>query len=99
MVKMMIFIFLYDGDKVYTVPAVLFDAVRYQVKEAIPFLVRGKKYTLRWFCGEVFWQLLGDGDKRMAGRCMAHMVFNGQLPLRFAKSKHEYPKHYQLLQH
>jgi hypothetical protein len=32
----------------------------------------------------------------MAGRCIANMVVKGQLPLRFAESKHEYPKWYQL---
>jgi hypothetical protein len=33
----------------------------------------------------------------MAGRCVAHMVVGGQLPLSFVNTKHEYPKHYRLL--
>ena len=89
-------IMLYDGDNVYTVSAAFYNAVRYEVEESIPGLIPGMKYKSEWLCGDAFWEPLSDGEKRMAGRCIANMVVNGLLPLRFAKSKHEYPKLYQL---
>lgn len=92
--KNVTFIILYDG---YTVPEKFYKAVLYQVKEIPPALLPGEKYTLEMLCGDVFWQLLTDGEKRMAGRCMAQMVVSGILPLRFAETKHEYSKRYQLL--
>lgn len=92
-------IMLYDGDDVYTVPAELYNAVRFQVEEVIPAMERGVKYTLEMLCGDAFWRTLSDGDRRKAGRCMAHMVANNRLPqLRFFGCKHEHPKKYQLSQ-
>ena len=90
---------LYDGECIYTVAAAFYNAVRYQAEEIIPALIPGVKYKSEWLCGDAFWTPLSDGEKRMAGRCIAHMVVNGLLPLRFAESKHEYPKWYQLIQH
>ena len=92
-------IILYDGHEVYTVSAALYSAVRYQVEEIIPALTPGVKYKSEWLCGNAFWDPLSDGKKRMAGRCIANMVANGLLPLRFAESRHEYPKWYLLIQH
>jgi len=93
-VIIMIFIMLYDG---YTVPEKFYNVVLYQVREILPALIPGEKYTLELLCGDAFWLPLSDGQRRMAGRCMAHMVNNDQLPLCFAITKHEYPKRYQLL--
>ena len=93
------YIMLYDGENIYTVSAAFYNAVRHQVDEIIPALTPGWKYKSEWLCGATFWTPLSDGEKRMAGRCIANMVVNGQLQLRFAKSKHEYPKWYQLVQH
>jgi hypothetical protein len=93
------YIMLYDGDNVYTASAAFYTAVRLQVEEVIPGMERGVKYTLEMLCGDAFWRTLSDGEKRMAGRCMAHMVVNKRLPLCFAESKHEYPKWYELIQH
>jgi hypothetical protein len=90
------YIMLYDGDNVYTVSAAFYTAVRLQVEESIPGLTPYWKYKSEWLCGNEFWGSLSDGEKRMAGRCIANMVVNGQLLLRFAESKHEYPKWYQL---
>lgn len=86
-------IFLYDG---YSVSEKLYMAVLYQVEEVIPAMECDVKYTLKMLCGDAFWRTLSDGEKRMAGRCMAHMVVNKRLPLRFADSKHEYPKWYRI---
>ncbi len=89
----MIFKILYDG---YTVPNTLYTKVRNQVAEIIPAVERDVKYTLEMLCGEAFWKQLTDGEKRMAGRCMALFIVKGLLPFRFAETKHEYPKRYQL---
>jgi hypothetical protein len=88
------YIILYDG---YTVAAAFFDAVRYQVEEIIPALDPNGIYTLEVLCGDVFWQRLTAGEQRLAGRCMASMVVNKQLPFRFVQGEHEYPKLYQLI--
>ncbi len=89
----MIIIILYDG---YSVSEKLYKAVLYQVEEIIPAMEDDVKYTLKILCGDEFWDLLTDGEKRMAGRCMAHMVVNKRLPLSFSDSKHEYPKWYRI---
>lgn len=93
------YVILYDGETFYTVPAVYYDTVRHQVKEFIPAMIPGEKYTTEMMCGDAFWKLLSAGERKMAGRCVANMVVNRLLPLRFVQSKHEYPKHYELIQH
>ena len=87
------YMMLHDG---YTVTENFYNAVRYQVDEVIPALIRDMKYTSEMLCGDVFWEPLSDGEKRMAGRCIANMVVSGLLPFDFAMTKHEYPKRYQL---
>ena len=86
----------YDGCVGYSVLVSFYNSVRRQVEEAIPHLVRDEKYSLEMLCGEEFWDPLTEGECRKAGRCMSHMVRNNLLPLRFADSKHEYPKIYEL---
>lgn len=90
---------LYDGETFYTVTAVFYDTVLVLVKESIPGLIPGEKYKCEWLCGDAFWKLLSAGEQRMAGRCLANMVVYGVLPLRIVKTKHEYPKYYELIQH
>lgn len=88
------YILLHDG---YTVLEIFYDVVRQQVDARLPDLERGKSDTAKRLCGEEFWLGLTNGERRMAGRCIAHMVVHGVLPLRFAKWKHEYPLHYELI--
>jgi hypothetical protein len=87
------YIVLYDG---YTVSAAFYNSVCHQVEEIIPAMEPDMRYPLKVLCGKAFWQPLSDGEKRMAGRCMAQMVVGGLLPLRFAEGRHEYPKLYRL---
>jgi hypothetical protein len=89
----LVMLVLHDG---YSVSARLFDSVRQQVEEILPGVVRDHGFRLKDLCDREFWDRLNDGQRRMAGRCMAYMVVHGILPLRFADSKHEYPKRYQL---
>jgi hypothetical protein len=46
--------------------------------------------------GRDFWDSMSSGEQRLAGRCIAHLVFHGKLPLVFVPGKHEYPKRYRL---
>jgi hypothetical protein len=90
------YMILYDGETFYTVQKDFYDAIRHQVADIIHLLNPGEKYTLEMLCGPDFWNPLGEGKQRMAGRCMVDIVRNGLLPLSFAESQHEFPKYYQL---
>ena len=88
---------LCDEHRTYTVSAAFYNDVLNTVSEVIHILLPGDIYTLRIMYGEVLWLEMTRGDRRMAGKCMAHMVANNRLPqLRFVEHKHEYPKKYQL---
>ena len=80
----------------YSVPSEFFNAIVRIIREILPALWSDQPFTLKLLCGPEFWDQLTDGERRMAGRCMAHLVVSGQLPLRFAESRHEDPKHYRL---
>lgn len=73
-----------------TVPEVFFYDLFQQVKDITPGMIPGVKYTLEMLCGATFWDALTDGQKRIAGRCMVHMVETGMMPLQFAEGRHEY---------
>jgi hypothetical protein len=77
-----------------TVTEEFFQALLHQVEEIYPAMIPGKKYKLKVMCGEDFWKLYTDGQRRIAGRCMVYMVENGMLSLHFAEGRHEYPKLY-----
>jgi hypothetical protein len=68
---------------------VFFWGLFHQVEEIIPAMIPGVKYPLKVMCDPPFWDALTDGQKRIAGRCMVHMVENGMLPLQFAEGRHE----------
>ena len=84
---------LHDG---YPVQLSLYNGVLQRVESVITRMKTGKKYTLKRLCGSAFWDPLGPGQQRIAGRCFSHMVLIGRLPLPLAKSDHEYPKRYKL---
>lgn len=85
------YILLGDG---YCVSSDFYTALIRQVEAIVPALDAFESYTLKALCGDAFWRQLSNGERRMAGRCMAHMVSHKILPLTFAKTKHEYPKRY-----
>ena len=63
----------------------LYEAVVRVVEEIIPALTRDVDYTTKQVCGPEFWRSLEtDGQKRKAGRYLAHAVSMGRLPLRFS---------------
>lgn len=84
---------LYDE---YNVDTALLNSVKQQIEKAIPTMKRNVGYKLESLCSEDYWKDLDSGQRRMAGRCVAHLVTKSLLPMCFAESKHEYPKHYQL---
>lgn len=86
-------VLLSDG---YQVTKTFYDNVRKQVEASLPAMERDARYTLKMLCGATYWDQLGRGERRTAGRCMSDMVENKLLPLRVAETKHEYPKYYQL---
>ncbi len=87
------YILLHDG---YTILEIFYEVVRQQVDEGLPDLERDASYTAKRLCGKEFWRHLNNGERRMAGRCIAYMVTRNLLPLTFAETRHEYPKKYQL---
>lgn len=86
-------VILYGGR---TVPQAFFDGVQQQVEEVLPAMDPKARYTSKMLCGMEFWALLNNGERRTAGRCLAHMVAQELLPLVFAESKSKHPKWYQL---
>lgn len=80
----------------YPVSAAFFESIRQQVEAAIPTLNLPQAYTLEKLCGKEFWAKLDSGERKRAGRCMAHLVVKNEFPLVVAPSNHEYPKYYQL---
>lgn len=80
----------------YPVSAAFLESIRRQVEAAIPTLNPHLAYTLEKICGKAFWARLDNGERKLAGRCMAHLVIKNEFPLAFVPGKHEYPKYYQL---
>jgi len=92
-----VYLILYDGHRMYTVSAAFYNDVMNTVSEVIHIFLPGDRYTLRKIYGEALWLEMARGERRMAGKCMAHMVANDRLPqLRFVEHEHEYPKKYRL---
>ncbi|UCE64309.1 MAG: hypothetical protein JSU59_03980 [Nitrospirota bacterium] len=80
----------------FTVPKEFFESVHKQVLETLPGLLPDNGYTLEKICGPEFWAPLTDGQRRLAGRCMVHMVRNRILPLNFTGPICATPKRYEL---
>ena len=92
-----VYLILYDGHRMYTVSAAFYNDVMNTVSEVIHIFLPVDRYTLRKIYGEALWLEMTRGERRMAGKCMAHMVANDRLPqLRFVEHEHEYPKKYRL---
>lgn len=64
------------------------------VRERVPTLAAGSTRSLRQICDPTFWALLNNGERRVAGRCVSHMVVKGEVDLATVQQRHEYPKKY-----
>jgi hypothetical protein len=51
-------------------------------------------YPVKKIAGTAYWAQLSNGDRSLFGRCIAHAVLHGLLPLEFVEHAHEYPKRY-----
>jgi len=84
---------LSDG---YTTSKAFYDQIGNQVVSTLPTLKRNRNYKSNSLCGRDYWASLDNADRRIGGRCIAHMVVNRKLPLVLVKGKHEYPKWYRI---
>ena len=91
--KLQIMLVLSNGD---TILEDTYTRVLKQVEEIVPALEPSESYTLETLCGEEFWNGLAVGERRMAGRYIAHVAKQGPFPLEFVGCKHQYPKKYRL---
>ena len=82
----------------HSVPTALYEKVMAQVESRMQTIVDVKLYVLKDICGDSFWegQLLSSWQRRMAGRCFAHMVAVGRFPFRFVQYKRCATKRYEL---
>lgn len=64
-------------------PRDFYDEVKRQAKEHIPRLMFDKEYKAEDLVDPDLWGI-DRGVHILIGRCMAHLVVTGQLPLRFA---------------
>lgn len=80
-----------------TVHLEFLNIIREAVEERIPSLAKHTNLTLKKICGEDFWCLLGEGEKRMAGWYMEHLVAMNELPLIYAGKDSNNAKQYQLV--
>lgn len=92
--KIEAFIFLHDSC---AVSKDFYDIIRAQVEERLSFLIPGQKYTVKKICGKVFWRSLGGVEPNLAGKCVAHMVAQGDLPLISVGRSSENHQLYQLI--
>jgi hypothetical protein len=78
----------------HSVTEAFYKKVELQVEEVLPAVVPEVSYTLEELCGQEFWGQLSPNEQKLAGRCMARMVKNGELPFEFVGCKHASPKRY-----
>lgn len=84
---------LSDG---FSVSKNIYECFRQMVIASLPQINSGTAYTLRKILGRDIWNELDNGERRLMGRCVAHMTAHSILPLGIVESKHEYPKKYKL---
>ena len=67
------------------------DLIHSEVAEQLPMLDPEGEYLTEQLCGKVFWELIGDGMHRLAGKCIRKLAEQGILPLVIVIKRHEYP--------
>jgi len=89
--KVEVYVFLHDGTMVRET---FYDMIVQQIEDVIEFLEPGVKYTAEMLYGAESWQALNIPDRILAGKCLAHMVRTGKLPLNIQGCEHQYPRKY-----
>lgn len=84
---------LWDG---YSVPEQFYQHVKSAVADVVQVLVPEAKYKTEHLMGKDSWDAMSRGDRRIAGRCLSHMVACREVPLLEAPQRHEYPKWYRV---
>jgi len=84
---------LSDG---FSVTREFLELVRFCVEDRLHELSIDKTYCAKQLTGPELWDGLNDGDRRVAGRCIAYLTSHGRLPLTLVKWKHEFPLKYRL---
>lgn len=84
---------LSDG---FSVTREFLELVRFYVESRLHELSIDKTYRAKQLTGPELWDGLDDGDRRVAGRCVAYLTSHGLLPLTLVKWKHEFPLKYRL---
>lgn len=79
-----------------TVPKALYDSIHQEITEIVPALIPDFDYMAKILCGTEFWNSLEKGERIMAGKCLAYMVYQGLLPLKFAGKTKTNALRYQL---
>lgn len=81
------------------VPTALYMQVMAQVKSRMDTVKTNQLYVLKDICGNSFWseRLNNNWQKRMAGRCFAHMVHCGIFKFRFVRYKRYATMRYALI--
>jgi hypothetical protein len=65
----------------FAVHAEFMEVIRLQALDHIPLLSRNTPYKAADVLGDQFWQLLKKAEALDAGRCIAYLTLNDQLPL------------------
>ncbi|MCX7178074.1 MAG: hypothetical protein NTX56_04625 [Proteobacteria bacterium] len=77
-------------------PPEMLNSVEQQVKDMIPRLVRGVRYTAKILCGKAFWKPMEKGERILAGVCLSYLVAKNRLPLVDAGMNSSHSKVYEL---
>jgi hypothetical protein len=80
----------------YCAPSDFCNAILEQIREILPALEPGVRYTLEMLCDPALWRLLTSTEHQVAGRIMVRLVMGGWLPLRVVGCRHRNPKKYEL---
>jgi hypothetical protein len=82
----------------HSISTAFYDSIQRQIQNRLHEVKDGKLYVAKELCGEEFWStfLISDWQRRMAGRCFAHMVATGIFPFTFKQYKRSPTKRYRL---
>lgn len=71
----------------HSAPISFYAAVADAAEAVIPDLAPDRKFKAEHVCGPNFWVKLSPSQARLAGRCLAHLVLDGSLPLAIHERK------------
>jgi len=75
-----------------------YDSIRDLILEQIAAIRSDYVVKLEDFYDPEDWQQITIEDRKLAGRCMARLVIQHEIPLDFVGCKHSIPKEYRLKQ-